>query len=78
MRIGALAAEKLGLAPVDAINLYQTYEATAGDDPLKSLLRNVNRAGLALSSDQRKIVIQELPEAMSHCALLYSSLATKD
>ncbi|KAK9845166.1 hypothetical protein WJX84_011905 [Apatococcus fuscideae] len=78
MRVGALATEKLGLAPVDAINLYQTYGGAAGPDPLKSLLRNVNSAGLALSTDQRRVVIRELPEAMSYCALLLTSLATND
>ncbi|KAK9817905.1 hypothetical protein WJX72_004033 [[Myrmecia] bisecta] len=79
MRIGASAADKLGLAPIRALHFYENYDdAKVRADPLRAFLGNVNAAGLALSSAEKRAVMDELERALPKIGQLLSSLAHED
>lgn len=74
-RIGATAAERLGLFGRGATSTYMEYPPEVAD-PMRSFVQAVNAAGSQLrSAADRGAVFDELPEAMKNTALLLQALA---
>ncbi len=85
MRLGAKAAEQLGLAQLGALALYAQYPAlpapSAGAakgtaaSPLAALARAVDALGAALPAAPREALLEELPEAVRAASRLWARLA---
>lgn len=73
-RIGAAAAERLNLFPINALQTYRSYPEQV-NQPLETLISLVNRLGRSLKDAEKEIVMEEVATAMQRSALLLEALA---
>ena len=78
MRIGAAAAERLGLFQLRALNFYRTWPKHVGRDPMQRFISVINEAGTLLTHEERLAVAAELQRAFPKVTLMLTVLAHAD